>query len=345
MGCKPSLCTDSNELLSSQYLQEKEIDITIPVSEKSTNQSLNTLLTRNIRVLDSGKPMFLLKSFCKLALKSFDNDNELSLISELWISEIFRSFEESVALPEDLRTFVSMDSSGSNLWIKHEIDSIRSYEKVAWFSQKIQGLVRRTKVGKFKYKNFIKSEDFLMSLGPLTISAYLKLGSTVDCGIGIEKPLDRKQMSQFLSLSSEAKNIATWSNNNGQPIPIGCSFSALSTKKTINFYIFDGLKDQNFQRGFSAFYHFGAPVPERLQEIFTECKGEELNCLLEFDNDCITSVSLMTKTPEVNSALFKELDTTVDEKKWSQFQNFFSVNFLSIELSSDGFLFRQYSQI
>ena len=343
MGCKSSLCTDSNELLLSQHLHEKEIDITIPVSEKSTNHSLNNLLNRNSKSLEPGRPGFLLKSFCKLMLKSFDNSEELLIISDLWTSEIYKSLEDSVTLVEDLRTLVSIDSSGKNIVIKHEIDGIRNYEKVAWFCQKIQTLVKSSNIRKFKYKNFIKSEEFLMSLGPLTISMYLKLGVDLDCGIGIEKPLDRKQMSQFLSLSTEAKNIATWSNINGQPIPISCSFSTLTNNKCINFYIFDGLKEQNFNRGLSAFYHFGAPVPEKLQNVLFEEKSEEVNCFLEFDNNSISSVSLMVQAFDLSLLLLKELDTPFDEKKWMQFQNFFTVRFLSLDLSSDGFTLREYA--
>ena len=209
MGCRSSICTDPNELLLSQHLHDKEIDITMPVSEKSTNHSINTLVNRNSKSIDAGRPGFLLKSFCMLILKSFENSEELVQISELWVSEIYKSLEDSVSLPEDLRTLISIDSSGKNIFIKHEIDGIRNYEKVAWFCQKIQKIGNNSKIEKFKYKNFIKSEEFLMGLGPLTISVYIKLGNEIDCGIGIEKPLDRKQMSQFISLSSEAKNLAT----------------------------------------------------------------------------------------------------------------------------------------
>ena len=83
MGCKTSICTDPNELLLSQNLQEKEIDITIPASEKSTSHSINNLLNRNNKAMEPGKPAFLLKSFCKLMLKNFDNSEELTLVSQL----------------------------------------------------------------------------------------------------------------------------------------------------------------------------------------------------------------------------------------------------------------------
>jgi hypothetical protein len=341
MGCKSSLCADSNELILSQHLQEKEIDITMPVSEKSTNQSISTL-NRLSRGPDPGRPAFLLKSFCVLMLKTFEDNEFLIALGDLWINEVFKYFEDSVALAEDLRTQVSLDSTGNSITIKHEIDGIRSFEKIAWFCQKIQSF-NRPSISKFKYKNFIKSEEFLMSLGPLTISVYLRLGNEVDCGIGIEKPLDRKQMSQFLSVSKEAKNISTWSNNNGQPIPVSCSFSTLTQKKTINFFIFDGLKSQNFTRGLSAFYHFGAPVPEKLEKNFVECRTEELNCVLEFDNSAVTSVALYTGCFE--NCLLEDLDTFVDDKKWTQFQNFFTVKGVSLNLNNQGFTLREYSLI
>lgn len=341
MGCKSSLCADPNELLLSQHLQEKEIDITMPVSEKSTNQSISTL-NRLSKGPEPGRPAFLLKSFCVLMLKNFENSDLLVMIGELWVNEVYKFFEDSVALAEDLRTQVSLDSTGNFITIKHEIDGFRSFEKIAWFCQKIQSF-GSSAVNKFKYKNFIKSEEFLMSLGPLTLSVYLKLGNEIDCGIGIEKPLDRKQMSQFLSVSKEAKNISTWSNNNGQPIPVSCSFSTLTMKKSINFFIFDGLKEQNFARGLSAFYHFGAPVPGKLEKNFLESKTEELNCVLEFDNSAVTSVALYTGCAE--TCFLDELDTVVDDKKWAQFQNFFLVKGVSLNLTNEGFTLREYSLI
>lgn len=344
MGCKSSLCTDSNELLLSQHLHEKEIDVTMPVSEKSTNHSLNTL-NRHSKGSDPGRILFLLRSFCVLMLKNLENSEELLNIGDLWINEVYKFFEDSVALPEDLRTQVTLDSTGSNITIKHEIDGLRSFEKVAWFCQKIQDSTKNTHLEKFKYKSFIKNEEFLMSLGPLTISIYLKLGSEVDCGIGIEKPLDRKQMSQFLSASKEAKNISTWANNNNQPIPISCSFSNFSPKKIINFYIFDGLKEQNFTRGLSAFYHFGSPVPEKLEQILHASKTEELNCILEFDDTSVTSVSLSVSSPEISSKLLNEVDTCMDDKKWNQFQNFFIVKGISINLTSEGFTLKEFGVI
>ena len=341
MGCKVSLCAESNELLLSQHLQENPVDITMQVSEKSTSQSINTL-TKLSKGPDPGRPAFILKSFCMLMLKNIENSDILISIGELWVNEVYKFFEDSVALSEDLRTQVSLDSTGNSLTIKHEIDGFRSFEKIALFSQKLQSFGHPA-IPKFKYKNFIKSEEFLMSLGPLTLSVYLKLGNEIDCGIGIEKPLDRKQMSQFLSVSKEAKNISTWSNNNGQPIPVSCSFSSLSMKKSLNFFIFDGLKEKNFSRGLSAFYHFGAPVPDKLEKSFLASKTEELNCILEFDNAVVTSVALYTGCAE--NCFLEVLDTAVDDKKWAQFQNFFLVKGVSINLTHEGFTLREYSFI
>ena len=346
MGCRSSLCTDPNELLiSSQHGQDKEIDITIPVSEKSTNQSLTALMNRNSRPLDSCKSSYLLKCLKILLPGPEENNEELLSLGELWISNIYKSLEDLVVMPEDLRTFISLESSGNTLVLKHEVDGIRSFEKIAWFCQKIQPIVKKAKLEKFKYKHFIKCEEFLMSLGPLTISAYLKLGSEIDCGIGIEKPLDRRQMSQFISVSSEAKNIATWCNSNGQPIPVSCAFSTLSNKKSMNFYVFDGLRTQNFSRGFSMFIHFGAPIPEKLQNFMEEAKCDEVNCILGFDDDCISSMSMMTKAYNLNASFLKDLEIPFNEKKWEQFQTMFSVKNFSLDLSAEGFFIVQQALI
>ena len=344
MGCKSSLCTDPTEiLLSSQHVHEKEIDIAN--SEKSTNQSLNSLLNRNSKILDSPKSSYLLKCLRALFLGPEENNDELLTLGELWILNIYKLLEDLVSVPEDLRTFISIDSSGSTITLKHEVDGIRNFEKIAWFCQKIQSIVKKSKLEKFKYKNFIKSEEFLISLGPLTISAYLKLGPEIDCGIGIEKPLDRKQMSQFISATSEAKNIASWCNNNGQPIPVSCSFSTLSNKKSMNFYVFDGLKPQNFNRGFSMFIHFGAPIPMKLQNFIEEAKCDEVNCILEFDDNCIFSMSMMTKACSQDFLPIQDLDICFNSKKWEQFQTLFTVKNVSLDLSSEGFFLVQHALI
>ena len=83
MGCTSSICTDANELILSQHLHDKEVDITIPVSEKSTNHSLNTLVHRSNKSIDASRPVFLLKSFCLLMLKPLENSEELIQISDL----------------------------------------------------------------------------------------------------------------------------------------------------------------------------------------------------------------------------------------------------------------------
>ena len=46
-----------------------------------------------------------------------------------------------------------------------------------------------------------------MELAPLTVTFYLSLGDEIDFGIGINKPIDRKNLSRFLQNSSDRKMI------------------------------------------------------------------------------------------------------------------------------------------
>ena len=111
-------------------------------------------------------------------------------------------------MPDDLKTILSLDSSGNTLTIKNELDGVRSFEMIKTFYLKIKHLLRHNKYSVFDIQNYRNKEIFLMSLCPLTIFFYLKLGPEIDFGIGVEKPIDRKQMASFLINCSEAVNIS-----------------------------------------------------------------------------------------------------------------------------------------
>ncbi|CAG9326229.1 unnamed protein product [Blepharisma stoltei] len=184
---------------------------------------------------------------------------------------------------------------------------------------------------------FSRHEDFLLALCPLTISFYLKLGSHIDCGFGVEKPMDRKQLSQFLLHSAEAENISRWSYQNSHPIPIQFNYSCFHSSRTCNFYLFDGLKSQNYERGISMFECFGSPVSAEISKIIRRAKGEEVNCIIEIDQDSVISMAMQVHEHENSLAIAKELDTELDQKKWVKFQKLLQPKWLLLELNREGF--------
>ncbi|CAG9319611.1 unnamed protein product [Blepharisma stoltei] len=344
MGCKASVCTDPNELLLSQHIQEKDTDISSHVSQKSTLYSLNTLIRRKEEAESFIKPQEKIRTTVKMIFKSSQNRADLIEILEIWLNEVYTSLEESVFCSQDLKSYLSVDSTGLNMTIKHDVDGIRSYNCLKNFCEKLRRLPSCSNL-RFNSQLFSRHEEFLLSLCPLTISFYLKLGAQIDCGFGVEKPMDKKQLSQFLLHSAEAENVARWSNQNSHPIPIQFNYSCFNDARFCNFYLFDGLKSQNFERGISMFEWFGAPVSSDVANIIRRAKGEEVNCIIEIDKESVISMAMQVQEHENPSAIAKELDTAFDKQKWVRFQKLLQPKWVILELNRDGFRLVQMSAI
>ncbi|OMJ84620.1 hypothetical protein SteCoe_14211 [Stentor coeruleus] len=342
MGCQSSMCADSTELILSQPLGGKFIDVNFPVSEKSTNLSINTLQRREKeKNTESARKFYLLKSVIKISLRDLKNFNDLSKISEIWVNEIYRVMEESSILAEDLKTIVSVNSRGDSLTIKHELDGVRNFDMIKTFYTKILPYTDK----EFDFSNYQSNESFLTSLCPLTIFFYLKLGYEIDFGIGVEKPMDRKQMALFLTSCNEAGNITTWASLNNQPIPISCSFSVVSKTKVLTFYIFDGLKNQNIDRGFSLFEEFGAPAGKDVERMFRINTADEVYCSLEFDDKAIRTISLLIQNEEICEHMLGVVDANPDVLKWNAFHSLLPGRLVGIDLTSDGFVLKKISSL
>ncbi|OMJ76657.1 hypothetical protein SteCoe_23930 [Stentor coeruleus] len=342
MGCQSSMCADSSELILSQPLGGKFTDINFPVSEKSTNLSINSLQRKEKeKNTESVRKFYLLKSVIKITLRDLPNFNEIVKISEIWVNEVYRVMEESSILTEDLKTMVSLNSHGDTLTIKHELDGLRNFNMIKSFYTKIIPYTNK----QFDYTSYQDKENFLVSLCPLTIYFYLKLGDEIDFGIGVEKPMDRKQMASFLMNCTEASNISNWANLNNQPIPISCSFSVVSKARFLTFYIFDGVKNQNIDRGFSLFEDYGAPVSKKIENMFRISTADEVYCSLEFDEKSIRTISLQIQNTEICDHMLGIIDNNPDTLKWNAFHSLLPGKLIGIELTSDGFLLKKISTL
>lgn len=89
--------------------------------------------------------------------------------------------------------------------------------------------------------------------------------------------------------------------------------------KSCTFYIFDGDKANNFDRAFSIFETFGAPVSDVIDVGMRKAKCDDVFCSITLDESKVTSMEIATKNLNVSRDLLNELDTTVDLKKWKQF--------------------------
>jgi hypothetical protein len=312
-------------------------DVTGSVSEKATNLSSNSLNQRE-GVPESVKKFYLIKSLVKLLLKDLPNISSLIQITETWIQELAKLMDDNSLSPEDLKTTLSFDSSGKSLVIRHELDGIRAFSMIQSFYLKVKSFMRTG------LKDFQKKEKFLTSLCPLTLSFYLKLEEQVDFGFGVEKPVDRKQMTAYLAGCKEGGNIGKWTTStSNQPIPTSLWVSSVDSSRFLNFYIFDGLKNQNIEKGFSLFEEFGAPVSGELAEMFRISKADEVNCVVQFDETTVKSLQLMIQTNDNCEHFLDKVDSRCDLEKWNTFHNLAPASFLAVELNSTGFSLKKVS--
>ncbi|CAG9326230.1 unnamed protein product [Blepharisma stoltei] len=115
MGCKASVCTDPNELLLSQHLQDKDTDLSSHVSQKSTYYSLNTLIRRRDEIDLSIKPQEKIRTAVQMVFQNSKHQADLMEILEMWFNEVYTILDDSVFCKQDLKSYLCVDSTGSNM--------------------------------------------------------------------------------------------------------------------------------------------------------------------------------------------------------------------------------------
>jgi hypothetical protein len=333
MGCNLTTCNESELVLTQKLNSLAETQLPGEFTDKSTVPSSVTSGR-----FDAISPVFgsfeRVKSAARAFVKKLPNCGELEKALELWEVTVFTQLENFVLSPNDLHHKLSLNSMGTELTITHEVDGFRSYEAVRNFCKIQSG-------GTFDEDYYEEIESFLRSLIPLTISFMLVMGSTVDCVIGVNKPMDRRQLTLFLKPIAESKAIGKWSYAQGQPIPTQVSFSCLRKAKSLHFYSFDGLKKVNFDRCFSIFEAFAAPLPESHKEVLHNSRNEEMHCVLEFLDDNLSGMGVLLQSLEGTPSLGRLLDTHFAEDTWVLFRQVIGKGSLKLLLSGEGYSMTQ----
>eukprot|EP00359_Climacostomum_virens_P005963 CAMPEP_0204906540 /NCGR_PEP_ID=MMETSP1397-20131031/6029_1 /ASSEMBLY_ACC=CAM_ASM_000891 /TAXON_ID=49980 /ORGANISM="Climacostomum Climacostomum virens, Strain Stock W-24" /LENGTH=337 /DNA_ID=CAMNT_0052075537 /DNA_START=172 /DNA_END=1185 /DNA_ORIENTATION=- len=333
MGCSLTTCNESELVLTQKLSSLAETQLPGELTDKSTNPSV-----ASGGRLDSISPAFgtfdRVKAAAKVFMKKLPNSSALWKTLELWEVTVLTQLENFVLSPNDLHHKLSINSIGNEFTIIHEVDGLRSYESVRDFC-KIYSK------GSFDEDNYEEIETFLRSLSPITISFMLVLGATVDCMIGVNKPLDRRQLTMFLKPIAESNAIGKWSYAQNQPIPTQVCFSCLRNMKSLHFYSFDGMKKQNFDRCFSIFEAFAAPLSDSIKEVLYNSKNEEMHCVLEFLDDNLSGMGVLLQSLEGTPSLGRLLDTPFNEESWVLFRQVIGKGYLKLMLRSEGYTMTQ----
>ncbi|OMJ66288.1 hypothetical protein SteCoe_36922 [Stentor coeruleus] len=341
MGCQTSMCTDADELLLSQKFEEKCSEFLPSLSEKTTDHLNLSAGTPPKKPSTPFRSFNLLKSVVKIILKDLPNYLEILTITDVWIEEMQSFLVSNSLLNDDIKTKISLDSSGKCIWIKHEIDGSRNFGVIKTFCEKIQKQTQHSKNYEFDGSVFESNVKFLISLCPLTISLYLKIGTEIDFGIGVDKPMDVQKTANFLSDCSDIDLINKWISLNNHPIATFCFISVIRQSRYLNFCIFDGLRMQNIDKGLSLLENFGAPVSSELNELLRRNTADEVNCCLEILDNKVNSISLEAKTEDMGECMISVIDSGYNSLKWTTFNSLLHPSFISVELNPAGFCLKK----
>ena len=284
MGCYSSKLEDETEF----YIDHDIAPTVISSLNASTSPTMSTKQYKSKVFMYSSTKFLKIKSIAALNFNSLPNKEELFQILDNFEYEVYEVLERSTLIPAEISITLS-ESSRQDITISVQAEGIRKFNFLNVFLQKMQKYMQN----KEQCKNLLQEHsEFIMELAPLTVSFYLSLGEEIDFGIGIVKPIDRKNLSRFLQNSSDRKIITEWSYLGSMPIPVSLQFSCLKIKKSCQFYIFDGEKRENFQRAFAIFDYIGAPVRSDLKECFFTAKSEEAYCTVTLEPRGITQISV-----------------------------------------------------
>ena len=199
MGCHLSKIEDDTEF----FIEEDLAPTVISSLNASTNPSMPTDWQRNKSFMYSSTKYLKIKSIAAINLQKLKNAKELFQILEIWEHEVYEKLEELVLIPAEISMSVA-ESSNSAIRITIKAEGVRKFNFFYDFLNKIQGFIKHKDSALSLLKDNI---EFIMELAPLTVTFYLSLGDEIDFGIGINKPIDRKNLSRFLQNSSDRKMI------------------------------------------------------------------------------------------------------------------------------------------
>jgi hypothetical protein len=256
-------------------------------------------------------------------------------IGETWENLVLKQLERSVMCSEDLTTTLTQDSSSQQLTITHAADGLRSYAAMKDFC--------RANDPDFKEAVFDEVTAYLMRVCPLTVTFYLTLGPHFDYGIGLKKPVPTKLLSEFYQISAVGADIRSWLHRNSSPIATELKVSCKTDARACSFYLFEGEKHSNIEKGLSLFEHF-AQVPTRsIRATLLKESSEELWCELKFTTRGIQSLSVTTTNLSSPLQLCSLLRTAFEAQLWGSFNGSLGNSSHTIEWRDDAFTVLQTS--
>lgn len=280
MGCYVSRNEETNEI----FLEDAATLIS------SLNPSTSCTLPSDYekQKFYSSAKFLKIKSIAMVNLQDLPNKNELLQVLDHFERDVYDRLEENVVSHMEINISI-IESTKPGMTISVQAEGIRKFMFLSSFLMKMQKYSRNCEQSQIFLR---ENSEFIMELAPLTVNFYLHLGEEVDFGIGVIKPIDRKNLSKFLQDSNDRKTVTEWSYLGHMPIPVSLQFSCIKPRKSCNFYLFDGEKLENFQKAFAIFDYIGAPIADQIKSHFFPSKSQDAHCKITFEHKGIIQVSV-----------------------------------------------------
>lgn len=330
MGCDLSSCNQAPETGISEVVTKIQENKSF-IHDRSTNLSYYSLTPRELE----SKPFVCLLPLIQNLFQEFENFNEIFGISQIWVHELMFFLNYLGIGPENIRTTLNLESKGTSLLIKHEVDGISNFDFIKFVSSKFFLIFQK------QPKNLKIIEKTFFSLNSLSTVFYLQLGSNIDFGFGIEKIIDINHLQQIIPQSEDVEKIIQWSNKNNQPIITAAWISAVEDVKAVNFYIFDGFKRQNVEKALAMFEMFGPAIDRKVAEVLASGKCDDVNCCVWIDDGKVKRINLEVQREPVSLEEVAASGFHVDQVKWQEFMARGMFRGLGLESNPNGYFLSQ----
>lgn len=312
MGCQVSNFNDLHEV----YLENDLPPTVISSLNCSTIPSIPSPKSK-FSIYTHSK-FLKIKSIVTKALNSLPNFPQISSLLSSWELLVLQKIDSLVEIPSDINLSIC-ESTKPEVIINLQADGIRKFDFLPVFQKKIKKVCKIDTISEDVMKENI---EFIKELAPLTVNFYLVLGSEIDFGVGVNKPIDRKNLSKFLQNTSDRKVLSEWSYIGNTPIPVSMEFSIIKVSRSCSFYIFDGEKQENFDKAFAIFDCIGAPIEKSVKKCFFSAKSQEAHCRVVFEAEKIAEVCVdLTQMPIeefLNAANLLHLQITQKHPSFSE---------------------------
>jgi hypothetical protein len=275
MGCHSSNLVENLEILNED----------LPTVPSSLNNSAS-FVCKSRQMIYSSTKFLKIKSAVTLALQELPNFQVIFSVLESFERLVYERVEDLVQNYCEIGLSMC-ESTKPGVTVMVQAEGLRKFSFLNEFLYVLEDFLGIVTENTEEKQEKI---EFITELASLTVTFELSLGQEIDFLIGVNKPIDRRNISKFLQNTVDRRTLIRWCHS--ESIPISLQFSLIKPRKSLTFYLFDGEKAANFEKAFAIFDCIGSPLPSSIKNSLIKAKTEETYSKIIFENEKISEIGL-----------------------------------------------------